>query len=138
EAGGKVIVEPMQVGPQGKMAVIQDPSGAFLGLWEPGQMKGAEVKQAPGAYGWAELNARGIDKAAPFYSKLFGWSEKKMPMGEGQGDYTEFQIRGESISGGMEMNPMVPAQVPSYWLVYFAVGDVDKAFDKAVEAGGTE
>jgi predicted enzyme related to lactoylglutathione lyase len=137
-AGGKVVVEPMQVGPQGKMAVIQDPAGAFFGLWEPGMMKGAEVRNAPGAYAWAELNARGFDKAVPFYSKLFGWSQKTSPMGEGQPDYTEFQLHGESVGGGMEMSPMVPAQVPSYWMVYFAVGDVDKAFEKAVAAGGTE
>ena len=31
-AGGKVIAPPMQVGPQGRMVVIQDPTGAFLGL----------------------------------------------------------------------------------------------------------
>jgi predicted enzyme related to lactoylglutathione lyase len=36
----------------------------------------------------------------------------------------------------MEMNPMVPAQVPSYWSVYFAVDDVDKAFKKAIDGGG--
>ena len=59
-------------------------------------------------------------------------------MGEGQGDYTEFQLDGESIAGGMEMNPMVPAQVPSYWMVYFGVDDVDKAHKKAVDLGGKE
>jgi predicted enzyme related to lactoylglutathione lyase len=137
-AGGKVIAEPMQVGPQGKTAVIQDPAGAFFGLWEPGNMKGAGVMRAPGAYAWAELNSRGFEKAAPFYNKLFGWSEKTSPMGEGQGDYTEFQLHGESLAGGMEMNPMVPAEVPSYWMVYFGVADVDKGFDKALEAGGKE
>ena len=52
--------------------------------------------------------------------------------------YTEFKQAGESIAGGMEMNPMVPAQVPSYWMVYFAVDDVDKAFKKAIDGGGTE
>ncbi len=138
QAGGTVVVEPMQVGPQGKMAVIQDPSGAFFGLWEPGIMKGAGVLRSPGAFAWAELNARGMEKASSFYSKLFGWTEKKMAMGEGQGDYTEFQNNGQSIGGGMEMNPMVPAQVPSYWMVYFGVDDVDKAFEKAVAGGGTE
>ena len=34
-------------------------------------------------------------------------------MGEGQPDYTEFLLDGESIAGGQEMPPMVPAQVPS-------------------------
>ena len=32
---------------------------------------------------------------------------------------------------------MVPAEVPSYWLVYFDVDDVDKAFKRAIELGAT-
>ena len=56
-------------------------------------------------------------------------------MGEGQPPYTEFLLRGESIAGAMEINTMVPAQVPSYWMVYFEVSDVDGSFRKATEAG---
>jgi len=137
-AGGNVIAPPMQVGPQGRMVVLQDPAGAFLGLWEPGEMKGAQVMQAPNSFAWAELNARGIDKAKPFYQKIFGWSPKKSEVGEGNPPYTEFQVKGESIAGGMEMNEMVPAQVPSYWMPYFGADDVDKAHQKAVAAGGKE
>ena len=33
---------------------------------------------------------------------------------------------------------MVPAEVPSYWQVYFAVDDVDGAFKKAIDAGARE
>jgi len=136
-AGGNVIVEPMEVGPQGTMVVIQDPSGAALGVWQPKAMAGSPVIGKANAYGWAELNSRGFEKAEPFYTKLFGWGTKKSPMGEGQGEYTEFQVNGESVAGGMEMNPMVPAQVPSYWLAYFTVPDVDKEHNKATDLGAT-
>ena len=54
------------------------------------------------------------------------------------GDYTEFLLDGQSIAGGTEMNPMVPAEVPSYWLAYFTVQDVDRAFAAATAAGGRE
>ena len=133
-AGGNVMMEPMAIGPQGTMAVIQDPSGAAIGLWQAGLMAGTLVTGEANAYGWAELNARGFDKAEPFYKKVFGWGDKKSDMGEGV-QYTEFQVAGESIAGGMEMNPMVPEQVPSYWLAYFTVPDVDKAHEKATELG---
>lgn len=33
------------------------------------------------------------------------------------------------------MNPIVPAEVPSYWQVYFSVDDVDAAYEKALESG---
>jgi len=137
-AGGKIIAPVMEVGDQGHMAIIQDPSGAYLGLWQAGKMFGSQTSGA-NTMGWAELNARGFDKAEPFYKKLFGWGEKKSPMTGGQkGDYTEFQLHGENIAGGMEMNPMVPAQVPSYWMVYFNVDNVDKSFEKVIAEGGKE
>jgi len=136
-AGGKVVAPTMEVGQQGRMAVFQDTAGAYFGVWEPDAMKGAEVMQAPNSFAWAELSARGIDKATPFYQKVFGWSDKKSDMPDGP-PYHEFQVNGESISGGMEMNEMVPAEVPSYWMPYFGAEDVDKAHEKAVAAGGKE
>jgi predicted enzyme related to lactoylglutathione lyase len=135
--GGTVIAAPFDVGDQGKMAVFQDPSGAFISAWQGSRMGGFQT-DAPNSFGWAELNARGIDKAIPFYTSVFGWTTKTSPMGDGQPPYTEFQIDGESVAGAWEMNPMVPAEVPSYWQVYFAVDDVDTAFKKAIDAGARE
>ncbi len=135
-AGGKVVVAPMEVGDQGTMVVIQDPSGAFLGVWQAKSMSGFH-EGAPNSFGWAELSARGLDKAVPFYKKVFGWGEKKSEMSPGQ-PYVEFLAGGERIAGGMEMNPMVPAEVPSYWLAYFNVDDVDKFYKKAIDSGARE
>jgi uncharacterized protein len=138
EAGGKVVVPPFDVLDQGRMAVFQDPAGAFISVWEPKKMFGAEIVGKEASYGWAELNARGFDRDETFYTKVFGWTTKKSPMGEGQPDYTEFLLDGQSIAGGMEMNPMVPKEVPSYWMVYFTVADLDKSHRKAVELGSHE
>jgi uncharacterized protein len=137
-AGGKVVVPPFDVLKSGRMVVFQDPSGAFISAWQPNEMFGAEVMGKANSYGWAELNSRVFDAAKNFYSKVFGWTQKVSPMGEGQGDYTEFQLDGQSIAGGMDMNPMVPAEVPSYWMVYFGADDVDKTHKKAVDLGATE
>ncbi len=136
-AGGTVAAPPFDVGDQGRMAVFQDPVGAFISAWQPTAMSGFQTS-APNTFGWAELNARGIEKAIPFYEKVFGWTHKTTGMGEGAPPYTEFQISGQSIAGGMEMNPMVPAEVPSFWMVYFNVDDVDQSFKKAVDGGGRE
>jgi predicted enzyme related to lactoylglutathione lyase len=101
-------------------------------------MTGAQLIDKPNSMGWAELNSRGVDKAKPFYTKLFSWGEKKTPPQGENPEYTEFQAGGQSIAGAMEMNPMVPAEVPSYWMVYFNVDNVDKAFKKVTDAGGKE
>lgn len=137
-AGGKLIAPPFDVGDQGRMAVFQDPSGAFISAWQPKAMAGGFPAGEPNTFGWAELNARGVEKAIPFYQKVFGWTTKTTGMGPDSPPYNEFQLAGESIAGGQEMNKMVPAQVPSYWLAYFAVADVDKSFKTATQAGARE
>jgi predicted enzyme related to lactoylglutathione lyase len=136
-AGGAVLMAPFAVGDQGRMAVFQDPAGAVISAWQGTRMGGFQTDGA-NAFGWAELNARGIERDLPFYSAVFGWTTKTSPMGDDTPPYTEFQIDGRSIAGAWEMNPMAPPEMPSYWLVYFAVDDVDAAHRRAIELGGTE
>jgi uncharacterized protein len=136
-AGGKVVAPPFDVGDQGRMAVFQDPVGAFISAWQGTRMGGFET-DAPNSFSWAELNARGVGNVIPFYTTVFGWTTRTSEMGDGQPPYTEFLLDGESIAGAWEMNAMVPPEVPSYWQVYFAVEDVDSAYRKALELGGTE
>ena len=119
------------VGDQGRMAVFQDPSGAFISAWQGTRMRGFQTEGA-NAFGWAELNARGVDKVVPFYEQVFGWTPKTT--GSPEQPYTEFQVDGQSIGGATEMNPMVPAEVPSYWLVYFTVNDVDASASDGARA----
>ena len=136
-AGGTVAYGPMDVGDQGKFAVFQDPTGAFFSAWQALQMR-SFIADERNAYGWAELNARGVENSIQFYEEVFGWSHRSSDMGPGQPQYTEFLKDGESILGAWEMNPMVPAGVPSYWQVYFNVDDVDAAATKVIELGGSE
>jgi len=134
-AGGTVVAAPFDVGEQDRMAVFQDPSGAFISAWQGTRMGGFQ-SQGPNAFGWADLNARGVDRVVPFYERVFGWTSK--PTGTAAQPYTEFQVDGESVAGATEMSPMAPAEMPSYWMVYFAVPDVDASYRKALELGARE
>jgi uncharacterized protein len=137
-AGGKVVAPPFDVGDQGRMAAFQDPSGAVISAWQAGAMRTPMPVGEANTFGWVELSARGVDKAIPFYQKVFGWSLKTNDMGPNQPPYYEFQLGGDSVAGGQEMQAMVPPQVPSNWLVYFTVPDVDKSFKAATQAGARE
>jgi predicted enzyme related to lactoylglutathione lyase len=134
--GGTVVAPPFDVGDQGRMAVFQDPSGAIFSAWQAGQMT-KFISGVSNAYGWAELNARGLDKAVAFYEAVFGWTHSTSPIGDGQ-DYTQFEADGEAIAGALEMSPQQPAEVPSYWMIYFIVDDVDGSFQKAMDLGARE
>jgi predicted enzyme related to lactoylglutathione lyase len=135
--GGTVVAPPFDVGDQGKMAVFRDPAGAFISAWQASGMRGFVAHQ-PGAFDWAELNARNVAGVLPFYEKVFGWQVKTSEITPGQPPYNEFQLEGESILGAWEMNPMVPAEVPAYWQVYFSVGDVDAAVARALALGAKQ
>jgi predicted enzyme related to lactoylglutathione lyase len=136
DAGGSVIAPPFEVGDQGRMAVFSDPSGAFISAWQASGMS-QFVSGPPGAFGWAELNARGLEGAIAFYETVFGWTHSEQPFGEGE-VYTQFEHDGQPLAGALEMNPQIPAETPSYWLLYFTVDDVDARFQKVIELGGRE
>ncbi len=135
-AGGTILAAPFDVGDQGRMTVIQDPTGAVVSGWQEAQPRNF-LSDRPNTLSWAELNARGLEKAIPFYESVFGWTHRTSPFGEGN-EYTEFLADGHAVAGALEMNPMVPAEVPSYWAAYFQVDDVDGVFSRAIELGASE
>jgi predicted enzyme related to lactoylglutathione lyase len=133
--GGTIVAPAFDVGDQGRMAVFQDPGGAFVSAWQGTRMGGFQTVGA-NAFGWADLNARGVDRFVPFYAQVFGWEVK--PSGTPQQPYTEFAVGGESFAGAAEMNPMAPADMPNYWMVYFTVVDVDASYRQALDSGARE
>jgi predicted enzyme related to lactoylglutathione lyase len=132
--GGTVIVGPMDVMGAGHMAVFQGPDGAFFSIWQPGSHPGAGLVRETGAMSWVELNSRDVGTAKRFYPAVFGWGVETH---EGEMAYHEFTIGPETVGGMMSMPPMVPAEVPSHWLVYFGTDDVDASARKVGELGGT-
>ena len=136
DGGGSVIVQPLDVGDRGRMAVFADPSGAFISGCQTVGMS-QFTAGIPDAFGWAELNARGLDRAVAFYETVFGWTHSKQPFGEGE-EYTQFEHDGQPIAGALEMDPQISSEIPSYWLIYFNADDVDARFQSAIELGGRE
>ncbi|MDQ1436492.1 MAG: uncharacterized protein QOK43_121 [Acidimicrobiaceae bacterium] len=136
EAGGTVLVPPMDVFDAGRMAVAVDPTGAAFSVWQPNQHIGAQLVNEAGTLCWNELTTRDTAKAAAFYEAVFGWGAKSSDAEPGM-TYTEFQLGDRSIGGMMEMGADMPADVPSHWLAYFAVADTDETLTKAEAGGGS-
>jgi uncharacterized protein len=133
ELGGTVHADAFDVFEAGRMGVIQDPQGAYVLVWEPKQHIGAELVNAPGALTWNELGTPDLDGAAAFYGSLFGWSTE--PMEGSDPPYLVISTADGHSNGGMRA-PM-PPEAPPFWLVYFAVEDIDAALAKVSELGGT-
>ena len=137
-AGGQVVMPAMDVMDQGRMAMIQDPSGAVVGAWQPWGHQGAEVFNVPGALTWNELQTRDLAGATAFYEAVLPWRFEDAD-GSGYLMITLDAKDGEDKSNGgaMAMPDEVPSEVPSYWAVYFAVEDCDRSVERAVDLGAT-
>ncbi|MEA2422459.1 MAG: uncharacterized protein QOF55_1558 [Thermoleophilaceae bacterium] len=132
ELGGTVHAPPFDVMDAGRMAVIQDPQGAFFMVWEPRENIGAGVVNGPGRLSWNELASPDVDASTQFYGGLFGWTAKEfegMPV-----RYLVVSV-GERSNGGIREMGNDPA--PPHWLVYFGVDDIEAGLAKAKELGGT-
>jgi hypothetical protein len=133
ELGGTAHAPAFDVMEAGRMAVIQDPQGAYLLLWEPREHFGATLVNAPGALVWNELQSPDLDASASFYGELFGWQVEQFPgMAE---RYLSIKNAGANNGGMRELNP--PGMPPN-WLVYFGAEDIDTALAKVAELGGVK
>jgi hypothetical protein len=137
--GGTVLIGPMTVMTAGTMAVFADNVGAVIGIWQPGDHRGAGLVNEPGTYTWSELITTDVDASKAFYSAVFGWEAQDQ--GEAKAGeppaYTEWKVAGNSIAGMMAKSEMMPADMPPNWGVYFAVDDCDAAVAKVKELGGS-
>jgi predicted enzyme related to lactoylglutathione lyase len=134
EAGGRVLMEPLDVLGAGRMAVFADAGGAVISVWQPQSHSGAAVVNEPGSLCWNELATRDIEEAKRFYAAVFGWSADTNASGDTS--YTEWKLGDRTVGGMIQMNDEWPAEVPAHWMVYFAVEDIDAATRKVEELGG--
>lgn len=131
--GGTVLMDAFDVLDVGRMAMIQDPTGGVVALWEPKKHIGAGVVGEPNTLGWNELSTHDTATAGRFFQELLGWRIE--PRQFGAVPYTYF-MRGDALAGGMIQIAPHLGPIPAHWLVYFAVDDCDASAARARSLGG--
>lgn len=131
--GGQVVFGPMDVFEAGRMAMCQDPQGAFFAIWQPKMHIGAQVKLETGAMFWHELLTTDREAAIEFYIAALG-VERGNVMNEHL--YAMINAGGTEVAGVMQIAPEM-GEFPPHWTVYFGVDDVDAAVEKAQSLGAT-
>jgi predicted enzyme related to lactoylglutathione lyase len=132
ELGATVHAPAFDVMAAGRMAVIQDPQGAYFLIWQPKEHIGAGLVNAPGALSWNELGSPDLAGSARFYSDLFGWTTS--PMDVGEMEYLVIENAAGHSNGGIR--PPMPPGAPAFWLVYFVTDDIEAAVAKVTALGG--
>jgi predicted enzyme related to lactoylglutathione lyase len=128
ESGGTIVVEPMDVGPIGRMAIALDPQGNPFGLWQAGSHTGVTIYNEPGALVWNEAALDDPAAARSFYSAVFGFRFDEIENG---GGYATFATDGGPLGGFGGHEP----DAAKGWLTCFSVASTDAAV-AAVEKGG--
>lgn len=91
----------------------------------------------PGRFSWNELITTDTKASADFYGKLFGWQATPfVPTGAPQGGPPYFVFKNDANdmgAGGMMQAPM--PGIPTHWLPYVVVENVDASLAKATSLG---
>ena len=118
ELGGKVVAPAFDVMDLGRMAVLADPQGGSISVWQAKSNKGIGIHNEPGAFCWGQLNTTDTSKAEAFYRGLFPWDAKTGS--DGGMTYTEWLLGENPIGGMMEMPKESPG--PPHWLAVLRRG----------------
>ena len=130
--GATVLAPAFDVMDIGRMAVIQDPTGAIFSLWQPKKHQGVTIGGVDNTVCWADLSTPDPERAGKFYSGLFGWELAK-DLKDTSG-YLHIK-NGENFIGGIPPAEHRNPNAPPHWLLYFQVADAKAATDKAAKLG---
>jgi len=134
--GAHVVVPTMAVADMGTQAVLVDPTGATVGIWQPGTFPGFTVVNELGTANWFELLTRDFSGAVDFYRRVFGWDTRSV------GDTDEFRYTtmkapaGDDLAGIMDAKGFLPEGAPAEWAIYWEA-EVDATVATAKHLGGS-
>jgi predicted enzyme related to lactoylglutathione lyase len=133
--GGSVTKEITSIPNGGKYAVLADPQGAAIAVYQSASDAGKETPPKRGEFSWHELATSDWRAAVDFYSAVFGWEKMAEHDMGAMGKYVLFGSNGVQ-RGGMFNKPAEMPGGPS-WLGYIRVKDVNETVKKAKSGRAT-
>lgn len=134
QLGAKILHGPETVPQVGRFSIIQDPQGAMLSLYTPEKSAPPHDSEKHGEFCWSELITSDHKAAFDFYNQLFGWEKIGSHDMGAMGEYLLFGVRGKRL-GGM-FTKGAETKMPSVWMYYIEVDDLDGAVAQATQSGG--
>lgn len=126
EAGGNVLVGPIDAPNVGRFAVLMDPTGAVFSVITQENGDGEACMPPAGAFCWESLNTSDAGAMLPFYEKAVGWAHK---------DHNGMSLlfAGENMVADVGSPP---PGVPSHWITHIVVENLERSRDLSVSLGG--
>jgi predicted enzyme related to lactoylglutathione lyase len=124
-AGATTIEKPSAVSALGRAAIVKDPWGAPVSLWQPGTRTGMQVSREHASFAAVELYTTHTEDTAAFYTEVLGWRH----------DDRQLTNNGVPVAVLTDAPSPEPTRTGSYWLVHFATDDLANTTDRAIKLG---
>ena len=92
-------------------------------------------KPEVGTIGWTDLTIADAEKVRDFYSKVVGWKSQHLSMGQ-YDDYVMNTPDTETSVAGICHARGINAELPSQWLIYITVANIDDSVASCKKLGG--
>jgi len=144
--GGSVLMESKDANGSSQWAVLLDPFGAAFGIIPvvsadqipPSDRKSPDAGSRVGRIAWLDLTVSDASAARDFYRQVIGWSAEEVEMKDGDVRYADYNMLGSNgrPAAGICHARGANASLPSVWLLYLPVGDLDESLRRVENEGG--
>ena len=142
ELDGSELMHSKDASGKSQWAVLLDPNGAAFGIIPvvsadaiPSTENAAEHI---GCIAWLDLTVSNATETRDFYRQVVGWSVQDVEMQEESENYSDFNMISADASpvAGICHARGVNQDLPSVWMIYLPVGDLDESIRRVQEEGG--
>jgi uncharacterized protein len=134
--GGELVTPPRYLPAAGTGAAVIDPFGAAFGLYQGESRAGVQVLNTFGALCWNELDTGEPLRSVAYYRELFGYTTRSRTDSPTAAPYTLLMLGDVPVAGVLELDNQWPNIVPSKWVTYLSVADLDGAVARVGALGG--
>ena len=132
-AGGSVMAEPALIGSRGRMAVVEDATGAVFALIETSEGDPAEHEPEYDGWLWDELWTNDVDRATRFYRDVIGFQHTDHDIDGTDRDYRVLKMS-DKPRAGVLANPFEGER--PVWVNYVRVEDPSAVTARVEGLGG--
>jgi predicted enzyme related to lactoylglutathione lyase len=132
-AGGKVINAPESIGDRGRMAVIEDATGAVFAMIQTREGDPADAEPVHNGWLWDELWTGDVEKATGFYQAVLGFQHTDHEIENAEREYRVLRF-GDKPRAGVLKNPFEDER--PVWVNYIRVEDPSAVTARVESLGG--
>jgi predicted enzyme related to lactoylglutathione lyase len=132
-AGGKVMAEPESIGSRGRMAVVEDATGAVFALLQTTEGDPEDFEPEYDGWLWDEVWTNDVDKATRFYREVVGFQHTDHDVEGADRSYRVLQMN-DVARAGVLANPFEGER--PVWVNYLRVNDPSAVTGRVESLGG--